>query len=121
MAKLVNVRVVGDHRGSIGILDRPDSLPFKVKRILYIFDAKEERGGHAHKKTSQALICIRGVCDVFVNNGVEKNDFKLDSPDKCLLLNPEDWHKMRLSVDAILLALGSEYYDPDDYVYEEPE
>lgn len=120
MAEIIEVKVIEDERGSMGILDKPESLPFSVKRVLFIYGVEGERGGHGHKRTIQGLICIKGSCEIFVNNGIEKNNFILNSPEKCLILNPEDWHKMKLTKDAVLLALGSEYYDPEDYVKEEP-
>jgi hypothetical protein len=50
-------------------------------------------------------------------NKVEK--FSLDSPQKCLLINPEDFHWMyEFSEDAILLVLASEPFDPKDYIYQ---
>ena len=122
MAHLIDIKNIGDERGIIGIIDSPDSLPFKVKRILFIKNSIEKRGNHAHKKTMQVLICINGSSEIYTNNGEKKKTFVLDSPDKGLVLNPEDWHTMEnLSKDTILLALGSEYYDPEDYITEEPQ
>ena len=44
---------------------------------------------------------------------------ELNRPSKCLLIEPEDWHKMaHFSKDAILMVLASEYYDESDYIYE---
>lgn len=121
MAHIIKIKNIADERGRMGIIDNKNALPFEVKRILYFSRIKGERGGHAHKKTSQALISIKGSCEIFTNNGRVKQKFYLNSPEKCLILNPEDWHTMQnFSKDAILLALGSEYYDPDDYILEEP-
>jgi hypothetical protein len=42
----------------------------------------------------------------------------LDSPTKCLLIQPEDWHEMyEFSNDAILMVLASENYSQEDYIY----
>ena len=121
MAHIIEIKTIKDERGEIGIIDSPDSLPFEVKRILFIKDSTEKRGNHAHKKTIQALICLKGSCEIYTNNGKEKRTFILDSSDKCLILNPEDWHTMtNLSKESVLLALGSKYYDTEDYITEEP-
>ena len=41
----------------------------------------------------------------------------LDNPNKCLIVEPEDWHTMdNFSKDAVLLVLASEYYDASDYI-----
>jgi hypothetical protein len=45
--------------------------------------------------------------------------FILDSPDKCLLLEPKDWHTMYdFSENAVLLVLSDRFYEKEDYVYE---
>ena len=95
-------------------------MPFEVKRVFYIYDVDaSDRGGHRHKATYQAAICIKGSCVVASDDGKEKQQFLLDSPDKCLVLNPEDWHVMReFSSDAFFLVFASECYNPDDYIFE---
>ena len=43
----------------------------------------------------------------------------MDSPHKCLILQPQDWHTMyKFSHDAILMVLASEYFEQKDYIYE---
>mgnify|MGYP000574596372 CR=1 FL=1 len=45
--------------------------------------------------------------------------YKIDSPSKCLLLDPEDFHWMsNFSKNAVLLVLASEEFDKEDYIYE---
>jgi len=59
------------------------------------------------------------VCEVFVNDGHEQQTFLLDRPDKCLIVDPQDWHTMKSDTEhAILLVLASEYFDKDDYIDE---
>jgi len=117
MAYFIDVPKFVDDRGGLCVLE--NVLPFDVKRIYYIFDVIGERGGHRHIKTIQALICLSGSCDVFVDNGKEKNTYCLDKPNQCLILEPEDWHTMKeFSQKATLLVISSEYYDADDYIDE---
>jgi len=64
-------------------------------------------------------VCLGGSCEVFVNNGTEKKTFVLDRSDKCLIVNPEDWHTMdKFTKGATLLVFASEYYDVNDYIDE---
>lgn len=77
------------------------------------------RGGHRHHKTIQAAVCIQGSCIIGNDNGLEKTEFILDKPSKCLILQPEDWHQMyQFSKDCILMVLASEYFDKNDYIFE---
>lgn len=117
MAKLISLKTFTDDRGNLTVVERV--IPFDVKRIFYIYGVDEsERGGHRHHKTIQAAICLQGSCTIFNNDGKIQKEFVLDSPDKCLILEPEDWHKMySFSKDAILMVLASEYYAQEDYIF----
>lgn len=95
-------------------------IPFDIKRIFYIYGVDSSiRGGHRHYNTRQAAICIRGRCTIGNDNGLTKDEFILDTPDKCLIIEPYDWHVMHdFSSDAILMVLASEFFDQADYIYE---
>lgn len=119
MSHLLEIKTFKDGRGSLTVLDR--ELPFQVQRIYYIYDVPGDqiRAGHRHRKNIQALICIRGSCNIFVDNGVAQETYLLDAADKCLIMAPEDWHTMyNFTPDAILLVLASEHYDLNDYIDE---
>ncbi|MCX6155652.1 MAG: FdtA/QdtA family cupin domain-containing protein [Candidatus Kapabacteria bacterium] len=121
MAKLIDLKTYTDSRGSLTVLEKV--LPFEIKRIYYIYDipsTDKVRAGHRHIRNIQALICLKGYCEIHNNSGKVTEIINLDSPDKCLILNPEDWHTMQnFSSDAILLVAASEYYDKSDYIDEE--
>lgn len=118
MAEILDLKTFTDKRGNLTVIEKV--IPFDIKRIFYIYSVDDSiRGGHRHKKTVQAAICIKGSCDIVNNNGSETETFNLDTPAKCLILNPEDWHVMKnFTPDAILMVLASEYFDPNDYIYE---
>jgi dTDP-4-dehydrorhamnose 3,5-epimerase-like enzyme len=118
MAYLLNLKTFTDKRGNLTVIEK--IIPFEIKRIFYIYDVDDSiRGGHRHVKTIQAAICIKGSCTIFNNDNKEKNEFVLDSPDKCLILEPKDWHQMHsFSEDTILMVLASEYFEQNDYIYE---
>jgi dTDP-4-dehydrorhamnose 3,5-epimerase-like enzyme len=118
MPKLVKVPTFSDDRGHLSVLE--SIIPFVIKRVFYIYGVNDSiRGNHRHHKTVQALICISGNCIISNDNGLVQHKFVLDSPDKCLILFPEDYHSMHnFSSDAILLVLASELFNPSDYIYE---
>jgi hypothetical protein len=118
MAYIVKLPTYSDNRGMLTVVEK--ILPFEIKRFYYIYDVTAQRGGHRHLKTIQALISLGGSCRVYVNNGEKENVFLLDSPSKCLILDPKDWHTMdAFSKQSILLVFSSEFYDKDDYIDEE--
>ncbi len=118
MAKLIDLPTFVDERGSLTVIEK--IIGFEIKRVYYIYDAKGAiRGGHRHKKSIQALINLKGSCEIFSDNGEKTEIFKLDSPKKCLIVENKDWHTMsKFTEDAILLVLASEYYDVEDYIDE---
>ncbi len=118
MAYIINLNTHQDQRGKLTVIEK--ILPFQIKRIYYIYDVDHSiRGGHRHLKTVQAAICINGSCEIFVNDNLSTKSYNLDNPNKCLILNPNDWHTMsKFTNNAILLVLASEEFDQNDYIYE---
>jgi dTDP-4-dehydrorhamnose 3,5-epimerase-like enzyme len=118
MAKLISLKTFTDSRGNLTVIEKV--IPFEIKRLFYIYGVDSSiRGGHRHHKTVQAAICLRGSCRISNNDGIETEVFELDSPDKCLILEPKDWHEMHdFSEDAILMVLASEHFDANDYIRE---
>ncbi|MGB3946505.1 MAG: FdtA/QdtA family cupin domain-containing protein [Bacteroidia bacterium] len=119
MAHILSLKTFTDKRGNLTVIEK--SIPFDIKRIFYIYGVDDSvRGGHRHVKTIQAAICIQGSCTIYNNDNTKKEEFVLDSPDKCLILEPQDWHQMHsFSKDAILMVLASEFFDANDYIYEQ--
>jgi WxcM-like, C-terminal len=118
MAKLLQLDTFESDAGDLTVFEK--ILPGEIKRVFYIRGKEgHERGGHRHSKTWQALVCINGCCRVFVDNSETQDSFYLDSPEKCLLLSPEDWHVMdEFTESSILLVLANTVYEKDDYIFE---
>ena len=117
MPKLIDLKTHTDKKGNLTVIEKV--IPFTINRIFYIYGVDDsQRGGHRHKKTVQAAICIKGTCRICNNNGSVQSEYMMDDPSKCLLLDPEDWHTMdQFSEDAILMVLASTEYDPKDYIF----
>jgi hypothetical protein len=117
MAQLVCLNTFTDKRGNLTVIE--NVVPFTIKRIFYIYGVDSSiRGQHRHKTTEQAAICLQGSCRIYCNGGGTEQFFPLDSPSKCLIIKPEDWHYMdQFSADAILMVLASTTYDENDYIF----
>lgn len=120
MANIIDLKTFLDSRGCLTVMEKV--LPFEIKRVFYIYGVDDStRGMHRHKLTIQAAIALQGSCEIFVQKPdtplTEK--YVLDSPGKCLLLQPEDYHWMtKFTPNCILIVFASEYYDAGDYIYE---
>ncbi len=110
---------LGDDRGSLMVLESNKNVPFKVKRIYYILDAKPDvpRGFHAHKELMQLAFCIKGSCNMIMDNGIEKQQVRIDKSNIGLMIPPMVWHEMHdFSEDCVMLVLASAQYDEADYI-----
>ncbi len=114
---LLDLPTFSDSRGGLTVLD--NALPFPIKRTYWIYKADgQTRGGHRHHKTRQALVAITGSVTIYMNNGLAEDNILLDSPHKCLLVEPRDWHTMTFGPGSVLLVLSSHPYDRADYIDE---
>lgn len=119
MARMIDIPIITDSRGSLCVIE--NKLPFEIKRIFYIYNVSAQRGGHAHHKTQIALLALGGSCVIDIYYPSHICSHTLSSPSQCLLLEPSEWHIMReFSPNTTLLALASRPYDPGDYIVECP-
>lgn len=109
----------GDDRGQLVAIEEYKDIPFRVKRVYYMYDTGEgvTRGFHAHKSLQQILICIHGSCKIRLDDGKEKKVIPLDKPYEGLYISNAIWREMfDFSPDAVLMVLASELYDEVDYI-----
>lgn len=108
-----------DLRGSLSVGEFPKDLPFVPQRYFLVFDvpSSEIRGEHAHRRCHLFLLCVRGACSVVVDDGKEREEFRLDHPTLGVHLPPMVWGtQYKHTRDAVLLVFASEPYDPADYI-----
>jgi hypothetical protein len=118
---LMDLKLIGDERGSLIALEENSDVPFTFKRVFYIFGTQENisRGNHAHYKTKQFLVAVHGSCKVTLNNGIEKETFELNSPNLGLFQDALIWGTMHnFSEDCVLMVLADDYYREEDYIRE---
>lgn len=119
LIKWIDFPALGDERGSLVALEAEKSVPFVIKRVYYIFGTKTgvSRGFHAHKKLQQVAICITGSCRIILDDGQQRSEAILNSPNKGLVIGDLIWREMHdFSKDCVLLVLASEHYDESDYI-----
>lgn len=120
MAQLVTIDSFLSAKGDLRVIEK--LFNNGVKRVYYIENTPLGivRGKHSHVKTKQVLCCVKGSCEVFVENMNETDEiYSLTSnTNKVLFLEPTDWHAMyNFSSDCILLVLADTIYTPSDYVF----
>lgn len=96
-------------------------LPFKMKRIFYLFDvpAQAVRGGHAHKTCHQILVAVQGSFEVILDDGKNKSKILLNQSNVGLHIPPGIWaSEINFTAGSICLVMASEVFDETDYIRE---
>lgn len=105
--------------GKLSFFEVETDISFDIKRIYYVYSVNEKviRGNHAHKKTNQLLWCPHGSIEIELDNGIIKDTFVLDNPNKALIVLRGYWHTMVWKKkDSILCVAASDVYSEDDYI-----
>jgi acetyltransferase-like isoleucine patch superfamily enzyme/dTDP-4-dehydrorhamnose 3,5-epimerase-like enzyme len=116
---LHRLKLVRDLRGDLSAGEFLKDIPFAAKRYFLVFNVPsvKTRGEHAHRRCHQFLICVRGSCAIVVDDGRNRAEILLDSPDKGIYLPPLIWGiQYKYSNDAALMVFNSDYYDAADYI-----
>jgi len=119
LAKILTFPIIGDSRGSLIALEIFQDIPFDIKRVYYIFDTLNgvSRGFHAHQNLKQVLVCVKGSCQILLDDGNSKDNIVLNNPHTGLFIEDLVWREMHdFSDDCVLLVLASEHYDESDYI-----
>jgi dTDP-4-dehydrorhamnose 3,5-epimerase-like enzyme len=106
---VIRLETFEDERGKLTAVER---VPFDIKRVFWLHDIKERRGGHAHKRCHQLIVCLYGKAHVVTDEW----DGWLLNPSVGLHVPPGDFVEIDAR-DAVILVLCSEYFDEKDYVH----
>ena len=97
-------------------------LPFEVRRTYFVhgIPVGAQRGGHAHRRTREAVIALEGRFSVIAERrGEPRRVFRLSDPREALLVPPLCWITLNdFSAGASFLVVASEPYDEADYIRE---
>mgnify|MGYP005814165561 CR=1 FL=1 len=117
--ELIRVPTIHDLRGNLSAREVGKGLPFTPQRTFVVFDVptKEVRGEHAHRECKQFLVCLRGSVSVVCDDGKNRQEYVLETPELGVYLPPMVWGiQYKYTADAVLLVLASHPYDPSDYI-----
>jgi len=120
-AALIDLPVHEDRRGNLIALDRYQSLPFGVERVIFISSCPESaiRGEHA-TSGHLALVALTGSVTVDLDNGREQATLQLSRPNQALCVHAGVWVRLRnFTRSAIVLEVLSTCYRDVTY-FDEP-
>lgn len=119
LVNTVDLKRLGDERGSLVAIEGNNTIPFPINRVYYIYGTNSSiaRGFHAHKELQQMAVSVAGKCTMLLDDGDVKEEVVMESPTQGVLIDPMVWHEMHsFSEDCVLLVLASEHYDESDYI-----
>jgi hypothetical protein len=119
--KLLDFPKIKDHRGNLSFIEGERHVPFDIKRVYYLYDVPggESRAGHAHRRLASVIIAINGSFDVIIDDGREKQTYRLFRANQGLFLCPGIWRELHnFTSGSVCLVLASELYDESDYFRE---
>lgn len=116
---IVTVKRIESNSGALQFFEANRDFSFDIKRLYYITDVMEgtERGKHAHKNLKQFIFCPYGATLLKLDDGFEKKDVLLDTPNKAVIIEGCVWRDILWQRDnSVLCVAASEYYDESDYI-----
>lgn len=105
-------------KGKLTVLEK-DNLPFSVKRVYWVTDntnPEDIKGNQANKESEMLLACLSGSVRVFLEQGEEKKEFVIQSPNEVLYVPPMWWREIEIEEGVVLLVLASEEYNQEDLI-----
>ncbi len=117
--KVINLPKVEDPRGNLTFIEEENHIPFKIKRVYWIYDVPggQKRGGHAFKEQQEFIVALSGSFDVVVDNGTEQQTFSLNRSYYGLYIPNGLWREMNnFSTNSLALVLSSTEFSEEDYI-----
>lgn len=118
-AQIIQLPKFLDPRGNLSFLENDNHVPFKIKRIYWIYDVPggEFRGGHAYHELREVIIALSGSFEVLIDNGYEEKIYTLNRSYYGLYVPKGNWRMLQnFSTNSLALILASEIYTAEDYI-----
>ncbi len=116
--QLLHLPKIEDERGNLSFLENENQIPFKIKRVYWVYDVPggEIRGSHA-KKIPEIIIALSGSFDVFLSDGKQEFVFHLNRSYYGLFIPALTWRTVNnFSTNALALVVSEASYDANHYI-----
>ena len=119
MPHIINLPKIEDQRGNLTFIEEENHIPFRIKRVYWIYDVPggQKRGGHAFKEQKEFIVALSGSFDVVIDDGKQKQTFSLNRSYYGLYIPNGLWREMNnFSTNSLALVLSSTEFSEDDYI-----
>ncbi len=119
LPELINLPKFPDLRGNLSFIEEDTHLPFKIRRVYWIYDVPggEHRGGHAFRETEELIVALSGSFDVVLNDGKKEYRFSLNRSYFGVLVPKMFWRMLEnFSTNSLALIIASTDFNEADYI-----
>ncbi|NTV97577.1 MAG: WxcM-like domain-containing protein [Chlorobiaceae bacterium] len=119
LPKLIDLPKIDDPRGNLTFVEEENHIPFRIKRVYWIYDVPggQTRGGHAFREQQEFIVALSGSFDVVVNQGLDEQRFHLNRSYFGLYVPEGLWRYLdNFSTNSVAMVLSSTFYSEDDYI-----
>ena len=117
--QLISLPKFLDPRGNLSFIEEETHLPFKIRRVYWIYDVPggEHRGGHAFRETEELIVALSGSFDVVLHDGQKEHRFSLNRSYYGVYVPKMLWRMLEnFSTNSLALIIASTEYNEDDYI-----
>jgi len=119
MPHIINLPKIEDIRGNLTFIEEENHIPFKIKRVYWIYDVPggQIRGGHAFREQEEFIVALSGSFNVEISDGNETSIFTLNRSYYGLYIPNGLWREMNnFSTNSLAMVLSSTLYNELDYI-----
>ena len=117
--QIINLPKILDPRGNLSFIEEDTHLPFKIRRVYWIYDVPggEHRGSHAFRETEELVVALCGSFDVLLHDGEKEYRFSLNRSYYGILVPKMIWRMLEnFSTNSLALIIASTEYYESDYI-----
>jgi len=117
--KIINLPKIEDARGNLTFIEKEKHIPFKIKRVYWIYDVPggQIRGGHAFKDQQELIVSLSGSFDVILDDGYNKQLFSMNRSYYGLYVPNGLWrHMQNFSTNSVAMVISSTFFSESDYI-----
>jgi hypothetical protein len=117
--RLIELPKFLDLRGNLSFIEEDTHLPFKIRRVYWIYDVPggEHRGGHAFRETEELIVALSGSFDVVLHDGESEFRFSLNRSYYGVFVPKMIWRTLEnFSTNSLALIVASTDYLEGDYI-----
>jgi hypothetical protein len=117
--RLINLPKYLDKRGNLSFIEEDTNLPFKIRRVYWIYDVPggERRGGHAFRETDELIVALSGSFDVVLYDLEKEYRFSLTRSYYGVYVPKMVWRMLEnFSTNSLALIIASTDYSESDYL-----